>query len=49
MTVRELFEWEKEHDALDKEVRIQFRDDKGDHWGSSEKLYLIRYKNEIIL
>lgn len=33
MTVRELYEWAKENDALDLDIEIQYRDDGGYYYG----------------
>lgn len=49
MTVRELYEYAKQRDILDYEVRVQFRDDGGEYQGADAFLYLLAEKEEMVL
>ena len=40
MTIRELYDWAKEHDVLDYKVEVKYRDDGGEYYGQDEELYL---------
>ena len=49
MTVQELYEYAKQRDILDYEVRVQFRDDGGEYQGTDAFLYLLAEKEEKVL
>ena len=40
MTIQELYDWAKEKDMLDYELRVQYRDDGGDYSGEDAELRL---------
>ena len=49
MTVQELYEYAKQRDILDYEVRVQFRDDGGEYQGTDAFLYLLAEKEGKVL
>lgn len=49
MTIEELYKWGIEHDCLDYEIRIQYRDDGGEYFGCDEEMFLtINEENKIV-
>ena len=40
MTIQELYDWAKEHNVLDYELRVKYRDAGGEYYGQDEELYL---------
>ena len=49
MTIEELYKWGVEHDCLDYEIRIQYRDDGGEYFGCDEEMFLtINEENKIV-
>ena len=49
MTVRELYEYAKENNLLDYEVRIKYRDDGGEYQGTDPDLYLVVKESRKVL
>jgi hypothetical protein len=40
MTVKELYKWAIEHNCLDYNIRIQYRDEGGDYFGCDAEVFL---------
>lgn len=49
ITIQDLYNWAKEHNYLDYKIRIQYRDEGGEYFGSDELVFLlINEKNKTI-
>ena len=41
MTIQELYDWAKEHNAVNYSIEIQYRDDGGAYYGRDKEVYTI--------
>lgn len=50
ITIQDLYNWAKDHNCLDCKIRIQYRDDGGNYYGSDkEVLLVINKENKTII
>lgn len=50
ITIQDLYNWAKDHNCLDYKIRIQYRDDGGNYYGSDkEVLLVINKENKTII
>ena len=50
ITIQDLYNWAKENNCLDYKIRIQYRDEGGDYFGSDKEVFLtINEKDKTII